>query len=100
MSEHPHPLVRVHRIGVYNVEPDGPLPDGRDVGPEGQPGWRQDWFVSADLRDGNEVHCFSASLTLALNEGTFSDPWERPIPVRTMERLEKLAAKLANAGLY
>jgi len=100
MSAHPHPLVREHTFGPYKVSPDGPLPDGRDLGPNGEPGWRLDWFVEADLREGGSVQCFSASLTLALNEGTFSSPWERPIPDSVLRKLEALADKLAGAGLY
>lgn len=100
MSEHPHPLVRVHEFGNYKVTPDGPLPDGRDVGPNGEEGWAQEWCVEADLREGSSVQCFSASLDCALQMGTFSHPWERPIPARIMERLERLADKLAGAGLY
>lgn len=100
MSAHPHPLVRVHEFGNYKVAPCGPLPDGRDIGPDNQPGWRMDWFIEADLREGGSVQCFSASLTLALNEGTFSDPWEREIPASVLRKLEALADKLAGAGLY
>lgn len=100
-TQHPHPLVRPHSIGAYRVVPEGPLPDGRDVGPEGQPGWRQDWFVQARLRDEDGATAvFSASLVCALNEGTFSDPWERPIPPSVMAKLEALADKLAAADLF
>lgn len=95
-----HPLVRTHELGAYRVVPDGPLPDGRDVGPDGQPGWRQDWFVEADLREGGSVQRFSASLTLAVNEGTFSHPWDRQIPARTLRWLTTLSDRLADAGLY
>lgn len=100
MPSHPHPLVRTHELGAYRVVPDGPLPDGRDVGPDGQPGWRQDWFVEADLREGGSVQVFTASLTLAVNEGTFSHPWERPIPPSVLRRLTTLADRLADADLY
>ena len=100
MSAHPHPLVRVHEFGNYMVTPDGPLPDGRDIGPNGEEGWAQDWFVEANLHEGSSVKRFSASLVCALNEGTFSDPWERPIPASVLRKLEKLADKLAGAGLY
>ena len=105
MADHPHPLVRVHTFGNYKVTPDGPLPDGRDIGPNGEEGWAQEWIVEADIREGGSVlprrSCrFSASLTCALNEGTFSHPWERPIPASVLEKLDKLADKLAGAGLY
>lgn len=102
MTPHPHPLVRSYTLAGCRVVPDGPLPDGRDVGPEGQPGWRLDWSVEADLRDPEEdrVESFSASLFFALMEGKFSSPWEREIPPATMRRLETLAGFLAAAGLY
>ena len=100
MADHPHPLVREHTFGNYKVTPDGPLPDGRDIGPNGEEGWRQDWFVEADIREGGSVQRFSASLTFVLNEGTFSSPWERPIPASVLEKLDKLADKLAGAHLY
>ena len=99
----PHSLVRTHAIGAYRVSPDGPLPDGRDVGgPDNAPGWRMDWFIEADLRDPEtgRREIFSASLVLALNEGTFSSPWERPIPPSVTAKLEALADRLAAAGLY
>lgn len=99
-QEHPHPLVRVHTFGNYNVIPDGPLPDGRDVGPNGEEGWAQEWVVEADLREGGSVQSFSASLTCALDMGTFSHPYERTIPESVLSKLEKLADKLADAGLY
>ena len=102
MPQHPHALVRTHLIGAYKVAPDGPLPDGRDIGPNGEPGWRLDWFVEADLRDPEtgRVENFSASLVCALNEGTFSAPWEREIPPAVMRKLEALADKLAAADLF
>jgi len=102
MTQHPHPLARPHSIGAYCVVPEGPLPDGRDVGgPDNAPGWRQDWFVQARLHDEDGATAvFSASLVCALNEGTFSDPWERPIPPNVMAKLEALADKLAAANLF
>lgn len=102
MTTHPHPLARTHLIGDYLVSPDGPLPDGRDLGPEGQPGWRLDWFIEADLFDAEEgrMVTYSASLVCALNESTFSAPWERPIPPSVMRRLEALADRLAAADLF
>lgn len=100
MSDHPHPLVRVHTFGNYNVVPDGPLPDGRDIGPNGEEGWAQEWIVEADLREGGSVKRFSASLTCALGMGTFSHPWERPIPESVLEKLDKLVERLADAHLY
>jgi hypothetical protein len=102
-TQHPHPLVRTHTFGPYRVVPEGPLPDGRDVGgPDNAPGWRQDWFLEADLRDPETGRTarFSASLVLALNEGTFSDPWERELPPAVMAKLEALADKLAAADLF
>jgi hypothetical protein len=102
MPQHPHALVRTHLIGAYKVAPDGPLPDGRDIGPNGEPGWRLDWFLEARLRDPEtgDVDTFSASLVCALNEGTFSAPWEREIPPAVMRKLEALADKLAAADLF
>jgi hypothetical protein len=99
-SEHPHPLVKVHTFNGYRVVPDGPLPDGRDVGPQGQPGWAQDWSVEADLREGGSVQRFSASLACASQMGTFSHPWERPIPESILRRIERLEEQLVDAGLY
>ena len=102
MTQHPHALARTHILGAYKVAPCGALPDGRDLGPNGEPGWRLDWFVEADRLDpeeGREVN-FSASLVCAINEGTFSAPWEREIPPTVMRRLEALADKLADAGLF
>ena len=102
MTSHPHPLARTHVLGAYRIVPDGPLPDGRDLGPNGEPNWRLDWFIEADLRDpetGRRKN-FSASLVLAINEGTFSDPWEREIPPSVMAKLEALADRLAAADLY
>lgn len=102
MNQHPHPLARTHTLGAYRVCPDGPLPDGRDLGPEGQPGWRLDWFIEANLRDPEtgRVENYSASLVCALNESTFSAPWEREIPPSVMRRIEALADRLAAADLY
>lgn len=102
MTPHPHPLVRTYAFGAYKVVPDGPLPDGRDVGPDGQPGWRLDWSVEADLRDPEtgRVETFTASLVCASYNGTFSHPWEREIPPATMQRIEALADRLADAGLF
>ena len=99
-QEHPHPLVRVHTFGNYEVIPDGPLPDGRDVGPNGEEGWAQEWVVEADIRVGSSVQRFSASLTCATQMGEFSHPYERPIPASVLSKLEKLAGKLADAHLY
>lgn len=102
MTQHPHALVCTHTLGAYKVAPCGALPDGRDIGPNGEPNWRLDWFLEADLLDpeeGREVN-FSASLVCALNEGTFSAPWEREIPPSVMRRLEALADRLAAAGLF
>lgn len=102
MPQHPHPLVREHTFGNYKVAPDGALPDGRDIGPNGEPNWRLDWFFEADLFDpeeGQEVN-FSVSLVWALSEGTFSSPWEREIPPSVMCRLEALADRLAAASLF
>ena len=102
MSQHPHALARTHTLGAYRVSPEGPLPDGRDLGPNGEPGWRLDWFIEADLRDPEEGRTvnYSASLVCALNEGTFSAPWEREIPPSVMRRLEALADRLAAADLF
>ena len=102
MTQHPHPLACLHILGAYRVSPCGALPDGRDLGPNGEPGWRLDWFVEADLLDPEEDRKvnFSASLVCALNEGTFSAPWEREIPPSVMRRLEALADRLAAAGLF
>lgn len=99
-GEHPHPLVRVHTFGNYSVVPEGPLPDGRDIGPNGEEGWAQEWGVEADLREDGRVRRFSASLTWVVNEGTFHHPWERPIPVPVLEKLDELVERLADAGLY
>jgi hypothetical protein len=102
-TQHPHPLVRPHSIGAYRVVPEGPLPDGRDVGgPDNAPGWRQDWFLEAEIRDPETGRwtVFSASLVFALNEGTFSAPWEKKIPASTLEKLERLADRLAAADLF
>jgi hypothetical protein len=102
VAQHPHALVRTHTLGAYRVSPCGALPDGRDLGPNGEPGWRLDWFIEADLLDAEEGRTvnYSASLVCALNEGTFSDPWERPIPPNVMVKLEALADRLADAGLF
>lgn len=32
--------------------------------------------------------------------GTFSHPWERPIPERVLRRIEALEEQLVDAGLY
>lgn len=102
MTQHPHPLACTHILGAYKVAPCGALPDGRDLGPNGEPGWRLDWFIEADLLDAEEGRTvnYSASLVCALNEGTFSAPWEREIPPTVMRRLETLADRLADAGLF
>jgi hypothetical protein len=102
MSQHPHPLVRTYTLGAYRVAPDGPLPDGRDLGPNGEPGWRQDWFIEADLLDpetGRREN-YSASLVAALDMGTFTAPWEREIPPSVMRKIEALADRLAAADLF
>lgn len=100
MSDHPHPLVRVHTFGNYNVAPDGPLPDGRDVGPNGEEGWAQDWSVEATLYEAGRPVQFSASLVFVVSMGTFSHPWERPIPEHILRRIEALEEELVDAHLY
>ena len=85
-----HPLVRTHTIGQYTVNPD----NNQDGG--------VDWFVEASLTDPETGRraTFSASLTCALQQGTFSHPWEREIPPSVLERMDALADRLAAAGLY
>ena len=83
-----HPLVRTHAFGQYTVNPD----DNQDGG--------TDWFVEAALREDGRTVTFTASLTCALQMGTFSHPWERPIPPSVLEKMDALSERLADAGLY
>lgn len=85
-----HPLVRNHAFGKYAVSPEANQDGGVD------------WFVQAILRDPEtgRLETYSASLTCALQQGTFSHPWERPLPSDILDRLDRLADRLAEAGLY
>lgn len=85
-------LARVHTFGPYRVIPE-PHDDGGSI---------LNWSVEADLYDADEKQkiAFSASLTFALADRAFSDPWERPIPESTMAKLESLAVRLSAAGLF
>jgi hypothetical protein len=85
-----HSLVRDHAFGSYIVIPEGNQ-DG-DV----------DWSVEADLIDPEtgDLESYSASLSFALGNGTFSHPWEREIPESVLKRMDALADRLADAGLY
>jgi len=90
MNPTTHPLVRTHYVSAYTVNPEA-NPDGG-----------VDWFVEADLADPEtgRLTTFSASLTCALQMGTFSHPWEREIPAGVLEKMDALAGRLAAAGLY
>ena len=85
-----HPLVRTHYVSAYTVNPDANQDGGVD------------WFVEADLADPetDRMVTFSASLTFALQMGTFSHPWEREITPSVLEKMDALAGRLAAAGLY
>lgn len=90
MSQTTHPLVRTHYVSAYTVNPEANQDGGVD------------WFVEADLADPetDRMVTFTASLTLALQMGTFSHPWERPIPASVLDKMDALADRLADAGLY
>jgi len=90
MSAATHPLVRTHYVSAYTVNPEANQDGGVD------------WFVEADLADPetDRMVTFTASLTLALQMGTFSHPWERPIPTSVLDKMDALADRLADAGLY
>ena len=85
-----HSLVRSHAFGQYTVNPDANQDGGVD------------WFVEAGLTDPEtgRLTNFSASLTFALQEGTFSHPWEREIPASVLAKMDALADRLAAADLY
>ncbi len=85
-------LARTHTFGPYRVIPE-PHDDGGSI---------LNWSVEADLYDAEEKQkiAFSASLTFALADRAFADPWERPIPESTMAKLESLAVRLSAAGLF
>jgi hypothetical protein len=93
MPGHPHSLVRTHVFGSWKVEPDGPLPDGRDIGPQGQAGWAQNWFVLGPRGA-------SASLDFACSTGFCSDDDETPIPSYVFAKIQDLYDQLVAEGLY
>jgi hypothetical protein len=86
-----HPLARDHTIGAYTVTCEAV--EGED---------RLDWYVEADLSDPEtgRTERFTASLVCATYNGTFSHPWEREIPDSVLSKIEALADRLADAGLF
>jgi len=100
---HPHPLVRVHTLDLrWRVEPGDALPDGRDLGPNGEKGWRVDWGVThygSPMPSGKPRRLGSAPLDYARETREVSDP-DTQIPKPVFEKLLKLYDEIIEARLY
>lgn len=77
--------LETHHIGPYVVSPDG----------------AGGWDVTASLYDPEEERkiTFSATLIFAVNEGVFSDPWEREIPPSVRNKLSSFLRRLEKNNL-
>ena len=80
-----HAQPETHHIGPYVVSPDG----------------AGGWDVTASLYDPEEERkiTFSATLIFAVNEGVFSDPWEREIPPSVRNKLRSYLRRLEKNNL-
>lgn len=104
LEPHPHPLVCVHTLAPgWTLEPGDALPDGRDLGPRGEKGWRVEWCVmhhSASARvGGKRRYLGSAPLNYARETREICDP-DRQIPKPVFAQVSSLYDEIIEAGLY
>lgn len=100
MKPHPSPLVKTYPLDLrWTLIPGDALPDGRDVGPEGQADWCLYWDVESrrNCLPGNG-QC-SVSANVADGEGECCD-CSGPIPLAVLDNLDPILEQLAEAGLY
>lgn len=97
---HPSQLVKTYYLGAgWKLVPGDPLPDERDIGPDGQEGWCLYWDVESrrGCLPGNGKCAVSANV--ADGEGECCDCGEA-IPEVALDNLDPILEQLAVSGVY
>ena len=97
---HPSQLVKPYYLGAgWKLVPGDPLPDERDIGPDGQKGWCLYWDVESrrGCLPGNGKCAVSANV--ADGEGECCDCGEA-IPETALDNLDPILEQLAVSGVY
>lgn len=108
---HPDSEVRVYTYytpgTLYRIDFGQPLPDGRDIGPEGQRGWRLEWALWAINPETEEV-LGSSSIGFAYSQGAIEasaychescehGAAERPLPHTVRQWIERIFDRIVGA---